>query len=164
MDAILPQPKDLTWQQTSSGHFNVLYNHQQLQLALPVMWIPWKISNKHGKHYIDLSFYPTNLNSKLFCTLYEIENYIIEQISKECCLSIQECIKMYIRSLKTDPKQLYPPRFRVRVPEWMVEDIQPKTYLTGSIKCTGVWWSKTRNEIGCSWTLNDDVIFLMRTV
>ena len=130
---------------------DIFYNGNPLEFNVTSMWVPWKSVYKYGKHYTDLSFHDieqcTSM-ARLFCIIYEIENYIMN------IPSIPLGYK-FIRSLKGDPKHKHPPRLRVRLGSIY---LKPHTFVSGTIRCMGIWSSNHDDVFGCSWSFDDVTI------
>lgn len=135
----------------SKGMIDVFHNGQPLRIDVPVMWVPWKATNRYGKCYIDISFLhieTCTYTSQLFCIIYQLENYIMN-------LPNVPNDYTFIRSLKGDPNHKHPPRMRVRVGPWFV---QHRTFVSGTIRCLGVWCSPENRTFGCSWYFDNVVV------
>ena len=151
MDLIFIDMDQIVVSTNKDGTFNLLYNDHKLTFDLPIMRLPWNVKRQYGKYYTDLSFYQLQrirdgYASDLFCVLYQLENYIMTRMPIDC---------QFIRSLKGDPKHMYPPRLRVRVSPDDINSLDEGSYISGRITCEKVWWSKANNLIGCSWWLSD---------
>jgi hypothetical protein len=156
-------------QSSSNGRFgNVLYGGKPLLITTPIMVISRDVVKQYGKYYLDLSFQnhfeddPTS--SALFMTLYEIDREIINHMHRHSIrlfgkyMTTDNCRSYYIRALRNNPIPYQPPRIRIRIPQdtYRAYDSQlftKGTFIRATIKCSTIWWSPERKQVGCMWSL-----------